>query len=121
VRCTSNHHHPHHPHHPHHRHHHHHHHHHQQQQQQQQQLDYNDDAGEGTVSALTTALNGELVPVHTTDAHGRTVTASFGWLTPATAVIEMSSASGLALVRDLPLSPRTASTFGTAPSSSRSS
>jgi glycerate kinase len=85
------------------------------QQQQQHHIWYqpcNAIAGEGTVSALIAALNGELVPVLTTDAHGRAVTATYGWLTPATAVIEMSSASGLATVKDLPLSPRCATTFG---------
>ncbi len=69
-------------------------------------------AGEGTVAALAAALNGETVPVITTDAQGRTISSSFGWISPSTAVIEMSAASGLALVADLPLRPRTASTFG---------
>jgi hypothetical protein len=57
-------------------------------------------------------MSGEHVPVTTTDAQGRTVEACYGWLPPATAVVEMSAASGLALVADLPLRPRSASTFG---------
>ncbi len=57
-------------------------------------------------------MSGEYVPVTTSDAQGRTVEACYGWLPPATAVVEMSAASGLALVADLPLRPRTASTFG---------
>jgi hypothetical protein len=69
-------------------------------------------SGEGTVAALVAAMSGEHVPVTTTDAQGRPVEASYGWLPPATAVVEMSAASGLALVADLPLRPRSASTFG---------
>ncbi len=50
--------------------------------------------------------------VTSTDAQGRTVVAHYGWLTPRTAVIEMSAASGLSVVSDMPLRPRTATTFG---------
>ncbi len=47
-------------------------------------------------------------------AQGRPRQARYGWI-PAVreAVLEMSAASGLALVNDLPLAPETASTYGT--------
>ena len=56
------------------------------------------DGGEGTALAMTTALAGEWVSEKTCDAHGRPIEAPFGWVPgSATAVMEMSAASGLAL------------------------
>jgi glycerate kinase len=72
------------------------------------------DGGEGTAQAMTTALAGEWVGSPTQDAHGRPVVASFGWVPAgATAILEMSSASGLAMVQDIELKPMSASTLGT--------
>ncbi len=76
------------------------------------------DGGEGTTEALTGALGGELVEVATRDALGRSLTARYGLARETRsgdfmAVMEMSAASGLALVLDAPLNPRAASTFGT--------
>lgn len=70
------------------------------------------DGGEGTVEAMVTALGGEWKTVPTQDAQGRPIQAAYGWCGDQ-AVMEMSAASGLALVNDLPLIPKTASTYGT--------
>ena len=72
------------------------------------------DGGEGTALAMTTALVGEWTHGTTQDAHGRPLEAAFGWVAgSATAIMEMSAASGLAIVQDLNLKPLTASTLGT--------
>ena len=72
------------------------------------------DGGEGTALAMTTALAGEWTPCATQDAHGRPIEAGFGWVaSSATAIMEMSAASGLAIVQDFKLNPLTASTLGT--------
>jgi glycerate kinase len=74
------------------------------------------DGGEGTTEAMITALGGEWVEVPTCDALGRAVTARYGLITTSgtvEAVMEMSAASGLAMVSDRPLDPTTASTYGT--------
>jgi glycerate 2-kinase len=72
------------------------------------------DGGEGTTEAMITALGGEWVETQTLDAHARPLTARYGWMPNQTeAVLEMSAASGLALVNDLPLQPHLASTHGT--------
>lgn len=72
------------------------------------------DGGEGTTEAVVTALGGEWVECATEDARGRPRAARLGWLAETrTAVMEMSAASGLAQVLDLPLQPELAGTFGT--------
>ena len=72
------------------------------------------DGGEGTALAMTTALTGEWVKTKTQDAHGRPIDAPFGWVaSSATAIMEMSAASGLAIVQDIELNPLKASTLGT--------
>jgi len=72
------------------------------------------DGGEGTALAMTTALDGEWVETATEDAHGRPIRAPFGWVaSSATAVMEMSAASGLAIVQDIELNPFKANTLGT--------
>jgi glycerate kinase len=72
------------------------------------------DGGEGTARAMTTALAGEWTGTATLDAHGRPIEAFFGWVPgSATAIMEMSSASGLAIVQDIELNPFEASTLGT--------
>ncbi len=72
------------------------------------------DGGEGTALAMTTALAGEWVETATIDAQGRPRQAAFGWVPgSATAIMEMSAASGLALVLDRELNPMSASTLGT--------
>lgn len=71
------------------------------------------DGGEGTTDTLIAVLHGERVTVVVHDAQGRLVDASYGMTSDGTAIMEMSVASGLAMVSDLPLDPRTASTAGT--------
>jgi glycerate kinase len=72
------------------------------------------DGGEGTTEAMVTALGGEWVEAQTLDAQSRPLAARYGWMPQqAEAVMEMSAASGLALVNDLPLDPQIASTYGT--------
>jgi glycerate kinase len=72
------------------------------------------DGGEGTALAMTTALAGVWTDAATQDAHGRPIAAPFGWVnSSATAIMEMSAASGLALVHDIELKPFKASTLGT--------
>lgn len=71
------------------------------------------DGGEGTAAALVEAMKGHWIEVPAHDAQGRPLSACYGWLPGDMAVMEMSSASGLALVSDIPLDPARASTFGT--------
>lgn len=74
------------------------------------------DGGEGTAEAVIAALNGEWVETTTFDAQNRPVTARYGLVRDAgrlEAIMEMSAASGLAMVSDLPLDPAAASTLGT--------
>lgn len=74
------------------------------------------DGGEGTVEAVVTAQKGEWCEVATFDAQNRPVTARYGQIRAGgnlEAVMEMSAASGLAMVSDRPLDPATASTYGT--------
>jgi glycerate kinase len=72
------------------------------------------DGGEGTALAMTTALEGKWTRTPTQDAHGRPIEAGFGWVdSSATAVMEMSAASGLAIVQDIELNPFNANTLGT--------
>ncbi len=76
------------------------------------------DGGEGTTEVLVNALGGTLVSTQVIDPQGEAIEAQYGLLpaqgeTPARAVIEIASASGL---ERLPLSqrrPLTASSFGT--------
>jgi glycerate kinase len=74
------------------------------------------DGGEGTAEAIITAKKGSWIKCQTVDAQNRPVTGKYG-LIPGSgsteAVMEMSAASGLAMVSDLPLDPATASTYGT--------
>ena len=72
------------------------------------------DGGEGTTEAVITALGGQWAECPVVDARSRPRTARYGWLpAQAEAVLEMSAASGLAQVLDLPLDPRRATTRGT--------
>jgi glycerate kinase len=74
------------------------------------------DGGEGFTEAVHTALGGEWVAVPVHDAHGRDVLAHYALIQrngQTEAVMEMSAASGLAMVSDLPLNPYAASTRGT--------
>lgn len=74
------------------------------------------DGGEGTAEAVIAALNGEWVEAATFDAQNRPVTARYGLVRESgshEAIMEMSAASGLAMVSDCPLDAATATTLGT--------
>lgn len=72
------------------------------------------DGGEGTTEAMITAMHGSWMTAAASDAHGRPIEARYGWVADRNeAILEMSAASGLALVSDLPPAPATASTWGT--------
>ncbi len=70
------------------------------------------DGGEGTVEALVTALDGEYRDSRVTGPCGASVTARWGLVEDATAVIEMAAAAGLHLVPRTRRDPRTTTTFG---------
>lgn len=71
------------------------------------------DGGEGTVDAILCSQPGERRRCRVTGPLGTAVDAEYGVLTNGTAVMEMSSASGLMLVKPGEMNPLTANTFGT--------
>ena len=72
------------------------------------------DGGEGTVDALIETMGGRRVSVEVLDPLGRPCMAEYAILRDGyTAVMEMSSASGLPLLRPDERNPMKASTFGT--------
>lgn len=72
------------------------------------------DGGEGTMQALVDATGGEIRATEVTDPLGKLVTAHWGILSDGTtAVIEMSSASGLYLVPSEKRNPLLTTTYGT--------
>ncbi|WP_294384419.1 glycerate kinase [Prosthecobacter sp.] len=74
------------------------------------------DGGEGTAEAVIAALRGEWCVAATFDAQNRPVTTRYGLVQDGDrleAIMEMSAASGLAMVSDLPLDPASATTHGT--------
>ncbi|MBQ9930420.1 MAG: glycerate kinase [Oscillospiraceae bacterium] len=70
------------------------------------------DGGEGTVIALTTALNGKLQSVEAMDPLGRPITCEYGILPGQTAVIEMSCAAGITLLSAAERDPMKTTTYG---------
>lgn len=72
------------------------------------------DGGEGTMDALCQSLGGKVVQIPVEDPIGRTVNASYVILEDGiTAVLEMSSASGLTLLTLTERNPMLTSTYGT--------
>jgi len=72
------------------------------------------DGGDGTAELLNQFYRAARVAVDTTDALGRKITASFGFITlQETAVIEMADASGLRQLKQEEYQPLLATTFGT--------
>jgi len=74
------------------------------------------DGGEGFTDAMMSVNQGEWREAAITDAQGRARVSRYGVIERQghlEAVMEMSAASGLAMVKDLPLNPHTASTRGT--------
>jgi glycerate 2-kinase len=71
------------------------------------------DGGEGTTSILAQALRARPLIAPVQDALGRPATATYALAPDGTALLEMSAASGFALVADTTPDPLHASTFGT--------
>lgn len=72
------------------------------------------DGGEGTVDALTTITQGQLIEHSVTDPLGRPIQASFGLSADrSTAFIEVAAASGLPLLSPAERNPLIASSYGT--------
>ncbi len=69
------------------------------------------DGGEGTVVALTTALNGKLQSVPALDPLGRPIQCEYG-IVDKTAVIEMSCAAGITLLTPQERNPMRTTTYG---------
>ncbi len=71
------------------------------------------DGGEGTVDAIISANNGELISLSVTGPLGKPVRASYGLVRETgTAIIEMSSAAGITLLRREELNPLKTTTYG---------
>ena len=72
------------------------------------------DGGEGMAEAISEGVGGEMVSVVVSDPLGRKIEARYALINEgATAVIAMSSASGLTLLKPEERNPLIASTFGT--------
>lgn len=72
------------------------------------------DGGEGTTEALTESLGGRLIEVEVCDPLGRPIVARYGIVDDSkTAIIELSSASGLTLLNTEERNLLLTSTFGT--------
>lgn len=71
------------------------------------------DGGEGTVSAIVSALNGKIVKVNVCGPLGESVVAEYGVVPEKRlAIIEMSSASGITLVPPEKRNPLNTTTYG---------
>ena len=70
------------------------------------------DGGEGTVVALSTGLNGDIIELEVTGPLFRKVTAKYCILENNTAVIEMAAAAGLTLLSDAERNPMNTTTYG---------
>lgn len=71
------------------------------------------DGGDGTGDLLTLHLEGRKIESKVADPFGRTVSASIGMTASGTAIIEMTSASGLRLLQPNEYNPLLASSAGT--------
>ncbi len=70
------------------------------------------DGGEGTVDALMSALDGQTVKVQVLGPLGRKINCSYGITPDGTALMEMSSAAGITLLRKEELNPLLTTTYG---------
>lgn len=70
------------------------------------------DGGEGTVAALMSALSGKEVTVQVCDPLGRKIKCSYGITPDGTALMEMSAAAGITLLKRNELDPMATTTFG---------
>lgn len=70
------------------------------------------DGGEGTVEALSTGLNGDIIEIKVTGPLFRSVTAKYSIIENNTAVIEMAAAAGLTLLSEEERNPINTTTYG---------
>lgn len=70
------------------------------------------DGGEGTVDALMSALKGETVTAEVSDPLGRQIKCCYGITPEGTALMEMSSAAGITLLKKEELNPLLTTTYG---------
>ncbi len=70
------------------------------------------DGGEGTVDALMSALDGEAVTAEVSDPLSRRIKCQYGITSDGTALMEMSAAAGITLLRKDELDPMKATTYG---------
>lgn len=71
------------------------------------------DGGDGTAEVLSKHFGAKLVELKVLDPLKRTITASYGLTPDGTAIIEMASASGMALLSHEELNPMKAGSWGT--------
>src|SRR4051794_27732347 len=71
------------------------------------------DGGDGTAEVVCRARGGSFREVPAVDPLGRARVARYAWLDDGTAVIDVATASGLALLQTDESSPLTATSFGT--------
>ncbi len=70
------------------------------------------DGGEGTVDALVAGMKGRKETVDATDPLGRKTSCTYGIIDAGTAVIEMSAAAGITLLKKEELNPLYTTTYG---------
>ncbi len=71
------------------------------------------DGGEGTVDAIISATNGEMVKVTVSNPLGKKIEATYGLIPDTkTAVMEMSQAAGITLLEESQRNPMDTTTFG---------
>lgn len=71
------------------------------------------DGGEGTVEAIICSNNGEMADAEVCDPLGRKINAQYGFISKTqTAVIEMSAAAGITLVKEEEKNPLNTTTYG---------
>ncbi|MBQ2898080.1 MAG: glycerate kinase [Clostridia bacterium] len=71
------------------------------------------DGGEGTVDAIVSATNGEMIKTVVSDPIGSKIEASYGIITKTkTAIIEMSAAAGITLIDEKERNPMNTTTYG---------
>lgn len=71
------------------------------------------DGGEGTVEAIISANNGEIIETNVCNPLGKVISANYGYIPKTkTAIIEMSAAAGITLIKDNERNPMNTTTYG---------
>ena len=71
------------------------------------------DGGEGTVEAIISATNGQMVKTVVCNPLGKKIEATYGYVPHTkTAIIEMSAAAGITLIKDSERNPMNTTTYG---------